>query len=211
MVKTIITEKGVISTPGSGVEIHGKVTFDDRWDDLHGTIHDGTGPTSLPYEAYRDTGFFMRFFRHNKADTISMMYQMPHEWNGTAIRPHIHCIPMSAGSGDVVLDYAFTWSHVNGALSGSIGWSSSSMTRTFAASDQYRHLIINLGLQTPLPENSHDSSIFIIRVKRNVASDTYQTAKDHGTPAANVAIISFDLHYRKGKGGSTTELPEVEL
>lgn len=214
MVKTTITtQKGVESRAGAGFEIEGKeyheAPFDDRWDDHIAVAHEGTGPAALTYEAYRDTGFFMRFFRHNQRDNIFMVYQMPHEWNNGAIRPHMHCIPMASGSGTVALDYAFTWSRVGGQLSGSAGWTSGSMTHSFTPADQYNQTIVNFGLHTPPAGCAVDSVIFVIKVERNTTDDSYETDKDHGTPAANLALVSFDLHYQKSKAGSTTEAPEI--
>lgn len=39
--------------------------------------------------------------------------------------------------------------------------------------------------------------------------DTYKTNKDHGeVPHANLALLSFDLHYKSIKAGTLNEAPE---
>ena len=78
MVKVEINDAGVTQSPGSGCYIGGRplqdAAFDLRWTDLFSEVHEGTGASALTYEAYRNTGFFMRFFRHNQADKTFMVY-----------------------------------------------------------------------------------------------------------------------------------------
>lgn len=219
MVKTSITiGKGVTISGGSAIEIEGKdyheAPFDDRWDDLVGVIHEGTGGSALTYQEYRDTGFFMRFFRHNQDDKLFVTYQMPHEWNHGAVTPHMHVVPMASGSGNVRMDFVYTWTHVGGALSGSAGWTTGSIDTTYTPADQYQQKIIALGTVTPPAASSIDSAIFVVKMERNAAggdggSDTYTTNKDHGTGAANLGLLSFDLHYQKEKAGSVSQYPEI--
>lgn len=67
MKTTINNKNGIIVTNGeNGIVLEGRdfreSPFDDRWDDLYANIDEGVGPAALTYEAYRDTGFYMRFF-----------------------------------------------------------------------------------------------------------------------------------------------------
>lgn len=217
MVRTRVSDLGIASDPsGNGFDVYGReyheAPYDQRWDDQYATIYEGEGASALTYEGFRDTGFFMRFFRHNQNDFIFMSYQMSHQWdNSTNVKPHMHYIPMSAGSGVLKFDYAYSWSMVGGALSGSTGWTSGSISASLAEADQFNQKVISFGTLTP-PIGAGDSALLFVKVQRPGASDaadTYQTSKDHGTAAANVGVLFFDLHYRKIKAGSVNEFPET--
>jgi len=209
--KTFIdSEKGVHTHANDkGISLEGKdyheAPFDDRWDDLRAVISEGSGPAALTFEQYRDTDFFMRFFRHNQQDKIYMTYQMPHGWNTSKeVRPHMHFIPMSSGSGIASFNYAYTWANINEEFSNSTGWISGSVQRNLAPSNQYIHSVISFVSIQP-PQSAKASSILIFKVERNQQDDTYETSKDHGTAAANVAILEFDLHYQQLSAGTETE------
>lgn len=202
--------------PGSrsGIFIEGRdyreAPFDERWDDLYAFIDEGVGPAQLTYEAYRDTGFFMRFFRHNQDDSIFMTFQMPHAWDtSTAIHPHAHVVPMSSGSGLVKLNYAYAWFNVSTEFPDSTGWTSGSVSASYTPADQFKQTIIDFGYLTPSIQR--ESSILVFKVERQGSSDvsdTYSTNKTGGTAAANLGILFFDLHYQKIKAGSVDEYPE---
>jgi hypothetical protein len=214
----ITSEKGFVSyndgsnsTSIEGREYH-EAPFDQRWDDLYAAIDNGTGPAQLTYEGYRDTGFYMRFFRHNQDDAIFMRYQMSHQWDPTtAVSPHMHCVPMASGSGVVKMNYAYSWSMVNGALSGAAGWVSGTVSSSYTPADQYNQRIISFGLISP-PATARESAILVFKVERlgaSDATDTYQTSKPDGTAAANLAVLFFDVHYQKIKAGTVTQYPEA--
>jgi hypothetical protein len=209
--KTYIdSQKGVHThRDNDGVFIEGKdhkeAPFDNRWDDLRAIVNEGTGPASLTFEPYRDTGFYMRFFRHNQTDRIFMTYQMPHGWDTKSeVRPHMHMIPMGSASGSASFDFSFTWSNIDEMFSGSSGWTSGSVTVPVSALDQYSHKIINFGAILP-HSAAKPSSILVFKVERNISVDTYESSKDHGTAAANIAILEFDLHYQQLKAGTVGE------
>jgi hypothetical protein len=212
--KTKIDNQGVVSNKnGEGLEIYGldhkQAPFNNLWDDLYAFIDEGAGPAALTYEGYRDTGFFMRFFRHNQTDSIFMKYQMPHEWNGESVYPHMHAIPMASGSGDVVMEYSYAWSIINsGTLPAGSGWTTGSVSASYTPSDQYVQRIILFGEAVP-PNSAGDSAVLIVKVSRPTSEeDTYSSSKDHGTAAANLGILFFDLHYQKIKAGSLTQYPQ---
>lgn len=216
MKTSIDSSTGVVTTEsGNGITLEGQdyceAPFDKRWDDLYAVIDEGTGQAALTYEAYRDTGFYMKFFRHSQDDNIFMRYQMTHQWDPTsAVQPHVHLIPMSSGSGVVKFDYAYSWCNVNGVLPSASGWVSGSVSASYTPADQYKQKVIGFGTLTP-PSGSHESAMLIFKVERpgsSDTSDTYSTAKDHGTASANVAILFFDLHFQKSKAGTKTPFPE---
>lgn len=211
--KTIINnDRGVVTYAiGSGTDVEGLNYADDRWDDQYAFIDQGTGPAALTYEGYRDTGFFMRFFRHNQDDNIFMIYQLSHQWDPTtAVHAHMHCIPMSSGSGVVKFNYAYSWCMVSGTLPAASGWTSGSITASYTPADQYVQNIIAFGEIAP-PDGATESAILVFKVERPGSSDvvdTYETGKPQGTAAANLGVLFFDLHYRKHKPGTQTRYPE---
>lgn len=213
---SIESARGVVTDrDGSGVTIEGReyheAPFHGRWDDLYAFIDEGVGPAGLTYEAFRDTGFFMRFFRHNQNDNIFMTYQMPHQWDTTtAVYPHMHFVPMASGSGTLKFNYSYAWMNEGEIVPSSSGWTSGSVSASLDPSDQYTSKHISFGAITPTSQL--ESSILIFKVERpgsSDASDTYQTSKDHQTASANVAVLFFDLHYQKSKAGSIEQFPKV--
>lgn len=217
--KSDLTKKGVLvdNSEGDAIKIAGKeyheAPFDDRWDDLYGEIHEGTGGAALTYEGFRDVGFNMRFFRHNQNDNIFMTYQMPHCWNvSSSIYPHMHFVPMANGNGVAIFDYVYTWQDVGDLIPASSGWISGSISCSLSSSDQYTHMVRHFGPISPASSSfPRESSILFFKVERPGASnssDTYQTGKDHGTAAANLGILFFDLHYQKNRAGTTSQFPE---
>lgn len=198
---------------GDGVYIEGRdyreAPFEERWDDLYAFIDQGVGPAALTYEAYRDTGFFMRFFRHNQADNIFMTYQLPHQWDpSTAVRPHMHLIPMASGSGVVSMLYAYAWCNERDVLPGASGWTSGSVTASYTPAHQYTHQTLSFGTVVP-PSGAFESCVLVFKVERDASvADTYSTNKTGGTGAANVGVLFFDLHYQKIKAGTISEFPE---
>lgn len=216
--KTIIdsTSGLVVDAQGSGLSIEGReyheAPFDERWDDLIAVISEGGGAAALTYEAYRDTGFFMDFFRHNQNDNIFMRYQMPHGWDPTtSVRPHMHYIPMASGSGDAKFNYSYSWIGVDsGTLGPGSTWTTGSITVSLSSSMQYMQKIVDFGTVVP-PAGAVESFVLVFKVERpggTDAADTYQTSKDHGTASANIALLFFDLHYQKNKAGTVVPFPE---
>lgn len=217
MKTSIDSSRGVVTEKdGNGFSIEGReyheAPFDERWTDLYAFIDNGTGPAQLTYEGYRDTGFFMRFFRSNQNDSIFMRYQMPHGWDpSTTVYPHMHMIPMASGSGVIKFNYAYSWTLVNnGTLPAAVGWTSGSVSSSFTPDHQYQQRIMSFGAITA-PSGSHESAVLVFKVVRPGASDatdTYDTTKDHGTASANVGVLFFDLHYQMIKAGTVTPFPE---
>lgn len=214
---SITSTQGVVTTrDGDGLSVNGRdiheAPFDQRWDDLYAYIDTGTGPAALTYEAYRDTGFFMRFFRHNQDDSIFMAYQMPHGWDPTtSVHPHMHCIPMGSGSGVVKLNYAYTWTGDHGEFMAASGWTSGSITASYDPSHQHIQDVIIFGEVAPR-SGSYESDILLFKVERpgsSDATDTYTAGKSTGTAAANLGVLFFDFHYQKIKAGTVNQRPEA--
>lgn len=210
--KGVVTSREDDDITINGLEYH-EAPFDQRWTDLYAFIDDGTGPAQLTYEGYRDTGFFMRFFRYNQDDAIFVRYQMPHGWDPqTDVYPHMHMIPMGSASGTVKMNFAYSWSLLNdGQLPAASGWISGSVSGSYTAADQYMQHVIQFGAIQPPASGSIESAILVFKVERpgsSDATDTYHATKDHGTNSANIGVLFFDLHYRQIKAGTVNQYPD---
>lgn len=177
------------------------------WNDVQGTIEQGTGPTALAYEAYRDTPWKCYHWQHNQADELHYTYQMTHSWNRGSVKPHLHVIPLASGSGVFAISGTMAWVGVSGTLGAAASWTSFHVTRSFTPADQYQHLIVSLGTVAPR-SGAHSSDVLCVYMKRNSGvTDTYTTNKTGGgTAQANVALLSSDVHYQATTLGSVAEI-----
>lgn len=186
--------------------------FQGRWDDAQGDVQQGNAAGVLTNESFRDTDFRMAFFRHDQQDDLSFRYQFPHRWRyDTAVVPHLHLLPMAdpAADEDAYFDGYYTWSRVGQlAVPALASWTPFTATVTISPGDQYVQRVASLGSITP-PAWVRESSLLMLHFQRNAThvNDTYDTAKDHGTPAANLGVLSADVHYRLAHSGTLTQLP----
>jgi len=185
------------------------LTSINGWKDLAGSISQGTNAAALTYEAYRGTPLKLYYFRHNQTDELHFVYQMQHDWIvGTAVRPHMHVIPMAAPILPQVVSITgkYAWSQPGVAIPADIGWQSYNALLTVNPGDVYKEALIVLPQITP-PLNLSSSMILMIYVARSSTdvADTYITAKDHGTPTANLALLSADIHYQAISVGTVSE------
>lgn len=131
------------------------------------------------------------------ASTVNNQYaeiQMPHTWAGDTIWPHFHWSPTTTGTGTVVWNIEYTMVSINGTFGGS---NTLSTTYTINANEQWRHEIS--GTTAPIiPSASQNgiSSVLIVRIYRDAATDTY---------AGDVALLQFDIHYKINSMGSKYE------
>jgi hypothetical protein len=192
-------------------DLYAEATDVPVWTDLQGNISQGTGNAALTYEAYRDTNFKLYFLRYSQADELNFVFQMPHEWDPTTdIRPHLHFIPMADPAAPQIFALAllYSWSHVGAALPANVNWVAKSVTKTINPGDVYKELVIPFGSIVP-PTGAKESDLLLIQMKRDTTPDTYETGKTGGTAAANVAVLSCDVHYRKVKLGTAAEFPRT--
>lgn len=177
-----------------------------HWDDLIGDIAEGTGPSELTYEAYRDTPWKLRHFRHDQADELHFTYELPHRWSKTACKLHLHFIPLAAGSGTFAIKGQCIWSQVGAAVPANASWTTFTASKALVAGDQFKQTMISLATVEP-PANPNESDILLVYLVRDTAVDTYETAKSGGTGSANIALLKGDLHYRSVKLGTVAEYP----
>lgn len=182
-------------------------SFDDTWDDLQGTFDAASGVASLTIEVYKDA-FSLPFFRHDQNDTVYMRYQMPHGWNKTAVRPHIHLMPCAQVGLNVTqsidIGYQLGWLPARGFWPST--WTTGSITVPVSGSMYESHVKASFGeiaVSNPLA-----SDVLLVRIVRSGsgAVDTFTTSKPGaGLAAANVAILYADVHYRSDRAGSIAE------
>jgi hypothetical protein len=194
-----------------GAQSFDEAVFDDRWDDVQGFFDEGTGAAALTFEEFRNTGFKMLFLRNNQNDELYMHFQMPHSWNtGSSVRPHLHLVPMADVGLNVTRSVEFGYSYSFNSSGTPIGdegsWLSGSCRWLVSSSMLYSEHIVPFGMIAP-PLNARPSSVLLVRFIRSgsSAADDYTESKDHGTGAANIGLLHFDVHVQKIRAGTVTE------
>lgn len=187
----------------------------DRWDDILGDITQGTNATALTYETYRDTNHKLYFLRHDQADELHFRFQMPHAWDETtSVRPHLHFVPMVEPlSSPLVFGVKgeWCWADYGRSVPANASWTPIAVTQNIVTGDAFKSKILALGTLAPTATYAKGSSVLLIRLYRDTgATDTYTTGKSAGagqTAAANIALLSCDVHYQKKWQGTPAELP----
>lgn len=205
------TEDGltVIAALGGGFWIARIV---GRWNDLQGEIADGVAAGSMTFEPFRDTPFRMFFSRHDQDDELHFKYQFPHGWDYTKpVIPHLHVLPMSSPGADENAYFSgyYAWTRpFQDPIPALAGWTGFNATLVVPPGAAYVQRVVSLGTLTP-PAIARESSILLLYVRREGTNilDTYSTSKASGTPAANLGILSSDVHFQFNKHASVTALP----
>jgi len=187
--------------------------FNDQWNDLIGSVEDAQGIAALTRESYRDgsndSGFLMRFFRHDQNDELQITFQLNHSVRNSEARFHLHTIPMVAPSvspQNTYWSYYWTIASVGGALPRNLAsWSSGNLEIPVATGDEFKHQVFSI-FNATIPPTASSSAFLFVRIIRSGTNplDTYNTNKAAGTGAANLAIIGLDVHvqlYRPGTVG----------
>lgn len=183
------------------------------WNDLKGDVTSGKAALALVEEEYLDTPARYNFLRYDRENTLTFKYQMGHTWLvGTPVRPHIHFMPMSAPGVAQTIRFSglYAWSapEQNQKLPALAGWTPFFIERAFDDSDQYEERIMGMSLITPPSWANWSSHLHVHWVNETShANYTYKTNKDHGTPAANLMLVSFDTHIQIDRFGSQPEYP----
>lgn len=151
------------------------------------------------WEVFIGDVFQWAFKNENSVDKepeVGFVIQMPHDWDGSTIYPHIHWAPEEDGSGSVVWAIEYTWVSYNNDTP--IEFPSTNVltgTSRDLASMGHKHLITEFGSITPTSSQNSISSILVVTFYRNStnAEDTY--SKD-------AFGLSFDIHYKSNTIGS---------
>lgn len=203
----------VIAAVGGGYWVARNV---GRWEDVQGSIGQGAGAALLTVEAYRDTAFLMWYMRHDQNDALNFVFQFPHRWKyNTAVVPHLHILPAADPAVAQVarFDGYYAWSRPGYAaapLPALVGWTAfGPIDVTINPGDVYIQKIVSLGSVIP-PAYVRGSTCLLIWLRRagTDPGDTYTTPRSYGpTNAANIGLLSTDVHYRLANQGSETEIP----
>lgn len=186
------------------------------YDDLLGDVSHGINPaSSLVYEAFRNTPYLAYFFRNDATadnDILNFRFQTTHRWNRGDLYLHLHYVPMMNPSSSpqyIHFDGYYVFAPIGGAIPDLASWSIIDTTDEVVTGDVYRHKIKSLATITSPGTSTLESSFLLVYLRRHGgdASDTYNTAKDHGTAAANVMVLGVDCHYVANKMGTYTEIP----
>ena len=172
------------------------------WDDLRIDVTAGTKGNLNPPDlaTFRD-GLVLTAFADNATEQVYFDVQMPHSWNKTAIRPHIHWSPgNSTGTGSVVWGLEYSWANPV-AEPGNVFPASTTLSVTQAADGvAYKHQIAQWSEIDAT--GKRESSVLVCRFFRdggNVA-DTF---------TGDAFAVSLDFHYQSQGFGSTDEFPEA--
>jgi hypothetical protein len=188
--------------------------FEGRWDDLQGSLSQGAAVGALTYENYRATAYKMNFFRHDQNDELSFGYQMPHKWKyTTSVNPHLHVVPMAdpALAQVAYFNGYYVWTNIDTTEIPDVGgWTMFAVEFTINPGDVFQQLRVPLGVFAP-PPSARESSCLLLYMRRNGTDplDTYNANKVGGTVAANLGLLSADLHYQASWMG--TPQPGVSL
>jgi hypothetical protein len=180
-----------------------------RWIDLYPMPPvAGLNTSALTIQAVRDTPFIASFFSRSQNDSVSLTYQMPHNWiTGSIVNVHLHCIPHGTAGGVVVIDGQYAWTYLgySGTLPQNSGWTTYRVTRSIAVGDLFTEIAISVPDITP-PSWAKASAclhVFWRRPASTDAGDTFESNNPTGSGAANLQLVSFDAHVQVAGFGTT--------
>ncbi|MGL4809234.1 MAG: hypothetical protein ACRC4O_10865 [Giesbergeria sp.] len=169
------------------------------WHDLIGDIQQAAAVGALTSEVYRDTPELWYWLSRSQNDSLSLKFQMPHDWDPTqAIEPHLHVVGAAPTTGNVRIIGRYAWSHFGDlALPALSGWGTIDTTTQILDTEQWVPKAISLGQLSP-PTLAQKPSAFlhlwIQRPGQSDALDTYDGNKPSGTAAANLGLEGLDCH-----------------
>lgn len=181
------------------------------WRDIQGDVREGDAASSLTYEEFRDTPWVIPCLRNNQVDTLSFRFQLQHDWDRSAVKFHLHTIPLAdpASPQNVVWDYSYAWAQANSEVPANSSWTSGKIVQTVTNGAVNKEKLVSIFDATP-PGNPLESDVLLVFLQRDTLDslDNYVTAKGYGTAAANMGLISVDCHYRCNKHGTDSDIPE---
>lgn len=173
------------------------------WRDLGAQLEAG----ALTLEAYRDTALRLPFFRHDQDLAAGAVFSLPHGWDAGDVKLHARLVPMAAGAGTARFRLRHAWVEGEGdALPAVASWTSATVDAALLAAHQYQHQRVALGTLSP-PAGADASTLLLVSLERlgTDGADTYATAKDHGTGAANLGLAALLVHHKVTEIGTETE------
>jgi hypothetical protein len=136
-------------------------------------------------------------FDAGTVEQIAIIYQMPHSWDSTGIRPHIHWQKTSDAAGDVVWQMRYRVWNNNDIVPDFGAWTTATIRSQTIAADQTT--LIDGWAEIDMAGKRGSCLVNMqIRRKADDAADTY---------AADCKFWEADIHYRRFGLGSEKEYP----
>lgn len=175
------------------------------WDDQQVGATLGVGGAALATVALLDTPAKILAMAKSGTDAVTFYAQMPHRWDKTAVRPHIHWIPLTTPAAPRVVRFTgqYAWSQPNQLVPRNVAWTPFTIDVPIAVADGEKHIITSIAQVAP-PANAEESDFLIVHLIRDGASatDTYTDGA-----AANLGLLGMDVHFRAEKVGTFLEFP----
>lgn len=139
----------------------------------------------------RDSTDGTYLFDASKTELVFAIGQLPHGWfEASAIRPHLHWQPTTAGAGDVLWHLRYQIADINEAFPGT--WTTLAVLGT-ASGDANMHQVSAFG---PIDMTGYKISCIIKCEISRVGGDVTDTY------AADAKLLEFDIHYQVDAPGS---------
>lgn len=140
------------------------------------------------------TGVFAWRFDDSQEEELFFAVQLPHKYKlGSNLKPHIHWMPLSTDTGDVVWGIEYTLAEYGSAF----GVTSLVTVTDAGDGTAYKHQIASLA---DIDGSDIDvmSTMLLCRIYRDAdnAADTY---------SGDAALLEFDIHYEIDQAGSSQE------
>ena len=175
----------------------------DRWDDLRFPAQgiNPPGPSDAPA---RNITTGLLDFSGSADNIIAGCAQMPHEWRaGSIVRPHIHVMFPTAHATQVTRwKFEYNIASPNGDFTQLYGTYDTLSTITIANPNNVKKHVLG-GFGDLDMTNFTESCCILWKITRLAGTDA---ADNHN---ALVPLLEFDIHYRRNKRGSVTEIPSV--
>lgn len=196
-----ITTIGNIATGDiSKFEADGTLKFEggaEVWDDLRVSLDKGS--SSAVIGDIWTGGPQIYFFKDNQVTAMSFVVQMPHSWKqGTTIYPHLHWMPKSGASGDMVWNFDYSWQNYNPDTPQVFPTYTTSTVVSAGPFTATSHKITSLVAGGLNGTGKNISSILICRIWRSPALEADTYGDDAG-------VLSFDIHFQIDTMGSRSE------
>lgn len=145
-------------------------------------------------------GVFLHWFDAASEEELYFSCQLPHCWNKTALRPHVHWIPKTTADGtpanqSVIWGLEYTWADIGA------GFSNTSVVYTVFNYPEDANVVAGkhyLSAFASIPATATGmSSMLICRVFRDATHDNYEH---------DAGLLEIDFHYQTDKAGSRDEL-----
>jgi hypothetical protein len=148
-------------------------------------------------------GVFLYWFDASTEEELYFAVQMPHQWKGTALKPHVHWTPKTTADGSpanqkVVWGLEYTWIDLAGDFANTSTVTGSTHTPADANVVAGRHYITALTTMTPSATQDGISSMLVCRLYRVAADAADNYEHDAG-------LLQFDFHFEIDSLGSDQE------